>query len=87
MRLTNGSMLPAMKLDEVILQIEEIDRLMADARRRLDLLRTESDNISIPDMFEMQMLMNRLSQMSEMSTSVIAATNSAITAMARNVKS
>ncbi|MBV9941051.1 MAG: DUF5407 family protein, partial [Solirubrobacterales bacterium] len=37
--------------------------------------------------FEMQMLMNRLSQLSEMATSVASATNSAIASMARNVKS
>lgn len=42
--------------------------------------------ISILDMFEMQMLMNHLSQVSEMSTSVVSAANSAISSMARNVK-
>ncbi len=42
--------------------------------------------ISIGDMFEMQMLMNHLSQLSEMSTSVVSASNSAIASMARNVK-
>ncbi len=42
--------------------------------------------ISILDMFEMQMLMNHLSQISEMSTSIVSAANSAIASMARNVK-
>jgi len=42
--------------------------------------------ISILDMFEMQMLMNHLSQISEMSTSVVSAANSAIQSMSRNVK-
>lgn len=42
--------------------------------------------ISIGDMFEMQMLMNHLSQLSEMSTSVVSASNTAISSMARNVK-
>ncbi len=42
--------------------------------------------ISILDMFEMQMLMNHLSQISEMSTSVVSSANSAINSMARNVK-
>ncbi len=45
------------------------------------------DSISISAMFEMQMQMNKLSQMSEMSTSVVSASNSAIASMARNVKS
>jgi hypothetical protein len=47
----------------------------------------QTSNISIPDMFEMQMLMNHLSQLSEMSSSVVSASNSAISSMARNVKS
>jgi hypothetical protein len=42
--------------------------------------------ISILDMFEMQMLMNHLSQISEMATGVVSAANSAIASMARNVK-
>lgn len=46
-----------------------------------------NDNVSIADMFDMQMCMNKLSQLSEMSTSVISASNSAIASMARNVKS
>ena len=44
-------------------------------------------SVSILQMFEMQMAMNRLSQLSEMSTSVVSASNSAISSMARNVKS
>jgi hypothetical protein len=44
------------------------------------------DSISIGDMFEMQMLMNSLSQLSEMSSTVVSASNSAIASMARNVK-
>jgi hypothetical protein len=42
--------------------------------------------ISIGDMFEMQMLMNHLSQLSEMATAVVSASNTAITSMSRNVK-
>jgi Family of unknown function (DUF5407) len=45
-----------------------------------------NDSISIADMFEMQMMMNQLSQLSEMSTSIVSASNSAISSMARNVK-
>lgn len=41
----------------------------------------------VADMFAMQMLMNHLSQLSEMSTSVVSAANSAISSMARNIKS
>jgi hypothetical protein len=45
-----------------------------------------TDDVSIPNMFEMQMLMNHLSQLSEMSTGVVSASNTAISSMARNVK-
>lgn len=56
------------------------------ARSKLDIIKSKRSTISIGDMFEMQMLMNHLSQLSEMSTNVVAATNSAISSMARNVK-
>lgn len=50
-------------------------------------LKQGGENINIVQMFEMQMAMNRLSQLSEMSTSVVSASNSAMASMARNVKS
>ena len=43
--------------------------------------------MSIADMFEMRLLMNRFSQLSEMGTSVTSAANSAIASMARGIKS
>ncbi len=51
-----------------------------------DLKKKGKDAISIAEMFEMQMTMNHLSQLSEMSTSVVSASNQAINSMARNVK-
>ncbi len=56
------------------------------AKAKLLEIKGRRSAISIGDMFEMQMLMNHLSQLSEMSTAVVAAANSAITTMARNVK-
>ena len=47
---------------------------------------TRRSSISIGDMFEMQMLMNHLAQLSEMATSVVSSLNSVIQDMARNVK-
>ncbi len=55
-------------------------------KTKMDAMNANADNISIADMFEMQMLMNSFSQMSEMSTSVVSAANSAISSAARNVK-
>lgn len=56
------------------------------ARAKILLIKDRRSAISIGDMFEMQMLMNHLSQLSEMSTSVVSAANSSIQSMARNVK-
>jgi len=56
-------------------------------KSKLEKMKGDGTKISIPDMFEMQMLMNHLSQLSEMCTSVVSASNSAIASMARNVKS
>ena len=57
------------------------------AKTKLSSIKSRRSSISIGDMFEMQMLMNHLSQISEMATSVVNASNSAIASMARNVKS
>jgi hypothetical protein len=56
------------------------------AKVKLNEIGLRRSAISILDMFEMQMLMNHLSQISEMSTSIVSAANSAIASMARNVK-
>jgi hypothetical protein len=58
-----------------------------NAQNKIAQISDRGDDISIGDMFDMQMLMNRLSQLSEMSTSVVNATNSSIASMARNLKS
>lgn len=56
------------------------------AKAKLAILQARKSSISIADMFDMQMLMNHLSQLSEMSTSIVSASNTAISSMARNVK-
>jgi len=56
------------------------------AKTKLLEIKNRRSAISIGDMFEMQMLMNHLAQLSEMSTAVVSASNSAISSMARNVK-
>jgi hypothetical protein len=57
------------------------------AKTKLLEIQARRSAVSIGDMFEMQMLMNHLSQLSEMATNVVAAANTAISSMARNVKS
>lgn len=56
-------------------------------KAKLDEFKTKGSSVSIADMFEMQMLMNSLSQLSEMSTSVVAAANASTQSMARAIKS
>lgn len=64
-----------------------INDATVSAKAKLSSIKSRRSAISIGDMFEMQMLMNHLSQLSEMATSVVSASNSAIASMARNVKS
>ncbi len=66
--------------------LDVVDDAETNAKRKLEQIARKGESISIADMFEMQMLMNKLSQLSEMSTSIVSAANSAILSMARNVK-
>lgn len=59
---------------------------VASAKSKLSEIKNRNSSISIGDMFEMQMLMNHLSQLSEMSSNVVAASNASISAMVRNLK-
>ena len=52
------------------------------AKAKLSVIKSKTSAISIGDMFEMQMLMNHLSQLSEMSAGVVSASNTAINSMA-----
>lgn len=56
------------------------------AKTKLGQITDRKSAISIDDMFEMQMLMNQLSQLSELSTATIDAASTAIKNMTRNVK-
>lgn len=70
--------------------VKDLFKLVNDAtesaKAKLAIIKARKSAISIADMFEMQMLMNHLSQLSEMSTNVVSAANAAISSMARNVK-
>jgi len=62
-----------------------IEEATKQVEKQLQELQSKS-NITTEDMFKMQMMMNRLSQLSEMSSAIVSASNSAISSMARNVK-
>jgi Family of unknown function (DUF5407) len=63
-----------------------INSATAEVKKQLDVINKAGDEVGIGDMFTMQMLMNKLSQLSEMTTSVIAASNTSLMSMARNIK-
>jgi len=63
-----------------------VNDAVSSAKVKLLEIKNRSSAISIGDMFEMQMLMNHLSQLTEMSTNVVGAAHSAILGMARNLK-
>ncbi|BBI17853.1 putative type III secretion system needle protein SctF [Neochlamydia sp. EPS4] len=64
-----------------------INNAVSSAKAKLLQIQNNRSSISIGDMFEMQMLMNHLSQLSEMTTDIVSASNTAISSMARNIKS
>lgn len=66
--------------------VDEIEHLTALAKSKIAQIRSKGSAMSIGDMFDLQMAMNKLQQFSEMSTSVISAMNTSINSMARNVK-
>jgi hypothetical protein len=66
--------------------VDALGELTAVAKSKIATIRSKKSAMSIADMFDLQMAMNKLSQFSEMSTSVISATNTACNSMARNMK-
>lgn len=70
----------------------EMFKIVNDAtqrvKERIDALSSVGgESIDPGEMFKLQMMMNQLSQLSEMTTSVMSAANTSISSMARNVKS
>ena len=66
--------------------VDSINRLTTDVKSKIATIRSKRSAMSIADMFDLQMLMNKLSQFSELSTSIITAMNTSIMSMARNMK-
>lgn len=67
--------------------VSEINDLTAIAKSKIAIIRSKKSAMSIADMFDLQMAMNKLTQFSEMSTSVITSMNTAINDVSRNMKS
>lgn len=66
--------------------VDEIERLTQVTKSKIAQIRSKRSAMSIADMFDLQMAMNKLTQFSEMSTSVISAMNSSISTLNRNIK-
>ncbi len=66
--------------------VDQIDNLTNICKSKIAMIRSKKSAMSIADMFDLQMAMNKLTQFSEMSTSVISAMNTSIQSMARNMK-
>lgn len=66
--------------------VDLIENLTQVAKSKIAQIRSKKSAMSIADMFDLQMAMNKLTQFSEMSTSLISSMNSAIASMARNIK-
>ena len=64
--------------------LNQVGKMTADVKAKLEAMYGQTE-VSITDMFEMQMLMNSLNQMSEMSGSVMSAMHSANSSLARKV--
>jgi len=63
-----------------------VNEQTSKVKNKIQEMRSKGDEISIGEMFEMQMLMNLLSQLTEMSTQVVSAANQSIIQVARNIK-
>ena len=67
--------------------IDVVQEAVDGVQAKIQQIRENTESVSIADMFEMQLMMNNLAQLSEMSTNVVSSLHSAIQSMARNVKS
>jgi len=66
--------------------IDFISSLSDDASQMIAQIRSKKSAMSVADMFQLQMAMNKLSQSTEMSSGMVAAINGAISAINRNLK-
>jgi len=67
--------------------VSTIDQLSVATTSKIAQIRSKGSAMSIADMFDLQMAMNKLSQFSEMSTAVISALTSSSNSVSRNIKS
>lgn len=75
---------------QLAFQVQDLVSLLTNAtqsaKNQVLKMQNLGSSISIGDMFNMQITMNKLSQLSEMTTNVVSALNTMIMSMSRNVK-
>jgi Family of unknown function (DUF5407) len=72
------------KIDDLQGTIKDAEAVVID--KLASIKDKASDEINIGDMFDMQWMMNKFSQLSEMSSSVLSAAHQAVSSMNRNIK-
>jgi hypothetical protein len=73
------------KIDTTVLR-DAISSAQDEVVDQIGKMRDMKEGPGIIEMFDMQRLMTKLSQISEMSTSVVSAQNTSMMSMARNTK-
>lgn len=77
--------LPAREAFNMETLVKIVTDATIDVRTKIQNIQSRASAISIGDMFDVQMLMNHLNQLSEMATSVVSAANTAIQSMASKI--
>lgn len=63
-----------------------VNEMTDQAKEQMAKMKEKKDSMSINDMFELQMIMNKLSQIAETNSAVMTALHSAISQSARAIK-
>lgn len=66
--------------------VSEIEGMTAVVNSKIETMRAKKDEMSIAAMFDMQYAMNKLSQVSEYSSAVVSAMNTAMIGVAKNIR-
>lgn len=65
---------------------EKLNDFVKKVEEKINSLKANEAEVSLGEMFEMQMLMNKLSQFSELCTQAMSGCHAAIMSMTRNLK-
>jgi hypothetical protein len=66
--------------------VDMINTLGLNVKSKIALIRSKKSSMSIADMFDLQSAVQKLSQFTEMSSSVVSSINGSMSTMSRNMK-